>query len=45
LGNHYALVTKIWETKSNINASKHFLRGDPMLQYSIISTIVFKDPD
>jgi hypothetical protein len=45
LGIHYTLVNKIWETKSNINPSKHNPRGDRMLQCPIISTIVFKDPD
>ena len=44
-GNHYALVNKIWVTKSNINPSKQDPRGDHMLQCPIISTIVFKDPD
>ena len=43
--NHYVLVNKIKETKSNINPSKQDPHGDRMLQCPFISTIVFKDLD
>ena len=42
---HYVLVIKIWETKSNINPFKQNPCGDRMLQCPIISTILLKDPD